>query len=67
MIRINLSGVNVKLAAICVAGIVINIAGANVARILELPVYLDTIGTVFIAVLGGYMPWIFDESSRLGI
>ena len=58
MTEFKLNDLKVKLTAICAAGIVINIAGANVARILELPVYLDTIGTVFIAVLGGYMPGI---------
>ena len=58
MTTLNLSGVKIKLAAICAAGIAINIMGSNVTRALELPVYLDTIGTVFIAVLGGYMPGI---------
>ena len=58
MIRFNFNSVKVKLAAICATGITINIASANVAKSLELPVYLDTIGTVFIAVLGGYMPGI---------
>lgn len=47
-----------KLAAICVAGIALNVACAFVVQHFELPVYFDTIGTVFIAVLGGYVPGV---------
>lgn len=47
-----------KLAAICVAGIALNVACTILVQRFELPIYLDTMGTVFIAVLGGYLPGI---------
>ena len=42
----------------CILGIVINIAGAQFASRLGLPLYLDSIGTVMIAVIGGYLPGV---------
>lgn len=39
-------------------GIVINVLMAYIAHLLGLPIYLDTIGTVFIAALGGLFPGI---------
>ncbi len=56
MIKPNVT--TLRLAAICAAGIILNVAGSELARHLDLPVYLDTCGTVFIAVLGGYVPGI---------
>ena len=47
-----------KLAGICVAGITLNVIGSAVAKNLHLNVYLDTLGTIFIAALGGYVPGI---------
>lgn len=47
-----------KLAIICAAGIIMNVVGATVAKYLNLPVFFDTFGTVFIAALGGYVPGI---------
>ena len=43
---------------ICVAAIALNLFGAFVARTLELPLYLDTGGTVLIAMMSGYVPGI---------
>ena len=43
---------------LCAASIVINLAFGLAASALGLPVYLDSIGTVFAAALGGYMPGI---------
>ena len=48
----------IKLIAICAAGIILNIIGTITANKLNLDIYLDTIGTVFIAVIGGYVPGI---------
>ncbi|MBE8954884.1 MAG: diguanylate cyclase [Quinella sp. 2Q5] len=48
----------IRLAIICAAGIALNVLGAFVAVTLHLEVYLDTLGTIFIAALGGYMPGI---------
>lgn len=36
--------------------VALNIVGANIALLLKLPIYLDTIGTLLIAVLFG--PWL---------
>ena len=47
-----------KLVLICFAGIILNVTGSLVAQNVDLPIYLDTIGTVFIAALGGYVPGI---------
>ena len=45
-------------AGLCVCGILINIAGTKLASALNLPLYLDSIGTVLVASLGGYLPGI---------
>ncbi|MBR0261415.1 MAG: GGDEF domain-containing protein [Selenomonadaceae bacterium] len=47
-----------KLILICLAGLILNLVGSLVAESLNLPVYLDTSGTIFIAALGGYAPGI---------
>ncbi|MBR6887152.1 MAG: diguanylate cyclase [Selenomonadaceae bacterium] len=46
------------LAAICAAGIILNVIGVIIVKELSLPVYLDVVGTIFIAALGGYVPGI---------
>ena len=43
------------LIAICVA---INVGGAQLAIALKLPVFLDSLGTILAAMLGGYIPAI---------
>ena len=42
----------------CVCGILINLAGITVARSLQLPLYLDAIGTILVSITGGYLPGI---------
>ena len=37
-------------------GVAVNFVGGQLASLLKLPMYLDTIGTIFTAMLGG--PWI---------
>lgn len=54
MIKHNLA----KLLLICLAGVILNVTGSRVAQILDLSLFLDTIGTAFIAALGGYFPGI---------
>ena len=59
----HISGINVekaflKLVATCAAGMLLNVIGIIIAKNFHLPIYLDTIGTIFIAVLGGYVPGI---------
>ena len=47
-----------KLVTVCAAGIILNVIGVIVAEKFALPIYLDTVGTIFIAALGGYIPGI---------
>lgn len=44
-----------ELVALC---ILLNIAGAQIALALKLPVFLDSMGTMMAALLGGYVPAI---------
>ena len=41
-----------------ICGIVINLGGAALAEWLELPLFLDTVGTVLAAGLGGFVPGV---------
>ncbi len=47
-----------KVAIICAACVLVNVAGAFIAQSFNLPIYLDTYGTIFVAALGGYVPGI---------
>ena len=47
-----------KLAWICFLGVILNLIGTTTAARFNLPVFLDTLGTVFIAAIGGYLPGI---------
>ncbi len=47
-----------KIFWICLAGVILNRTGNFIADKVDIGVYLDTIGTVFIAALGGYVPGI---------
>lgn len=47
-----------KIFLICLAGIIVNLVGSVIAKVFDLPVYLDTIGTIFIAAMGGYVPGV---------
>lgn len=48
----------VKAMAFCFACVALNALGAQVAIVLHLPVYLDSLGTVLAAMMGGYVPGI---------
>ncbi|MBO4903770.1 MAG: HD domain-containing protein [Lachnospiraceae bacterium] len=41
-----------------VAGIALNMTLSSITAALDLPLYLDTVGTVTVAVLGGYLPGV---------
>ena len=43
---------------LCAAGIVLNILLNRLAALVGIPLYLDSVGTVFTAVVGGYLPGI---------
>lgn len=47
-----------KVFLICVGGLLLNVLGSAFAHQFNLPVYLDTAGTIYIAALGGYVPGI---------
>lgn len=43
---------------LCICGVVINFLGVRIALQFDLPLFLDCIGTILSAVLGGYLPGI---------
>ena len=47
-----------KFIFICIASLGLNLIGSAIVDFFNLPVYLDTSGTIFIAALGGYVPGI---------
>ena len=50
---------NIRLyAALCIAGVLLNLIPSRIMEIVNGPLWLDTIGTVLTAVLGGYLPGI---------
>ena len=48
----------IRLLLLCVGGLAINLAFARIAIWLELPLYLDNVGVILTAALGGYIPAI---------
>ena len=44
---------------LCIASVLINVIFSHLAQLTGAPLWLDTIGTVLAAVLGGYLPGIF--------
>ena len=50
---------NITALLVCMAGIVLNIVLGQIVSMFGLPLYLDTVGTVTVAVLGGYLPGVF--------
>ena len=47
-----------QLALLCLIGVLINRLGSLLAGVLPLPLYLDCLGTVLVASLGGFIPGI---------
>lgn len=43
---------------LCASGILINVLGSGLVKALHIPLFLDSVGTVLSAVLGGYLPGI---------
>ncbi|MBR0260897.1 MAG: diguanylate cyclase [Selenomonadaceae bacterium] len=56
--KIKIEKAFLKLMATCAVGMLLNIMGIIIVKEFQLPIYLDTIGTIFIAALGGYAPGI---------
>ena len=49
---------NITAFLTCAAGVLLNLTLSTVVSMLDLPLYLDTVGTVVIAVIGGYLPGV---------
>ncbi|MBR4574504.1 MAG: HD domain-containing protein [Lachnospiraceae bacterium] len=49
---------NITALLLCAAGIALNLFLSFGAAALELPLYLDTVGTVAVALMGGYLPGV---------
>ncbi len=47
---------NITAICVCILGVGLNILLGNMVAALGLPLYLDTVGTVIVAALGGYFP-----------
>ncbi|MCR4814799.1 MAG: HD domain-containing protein [Lachnospiraceae bacterium] len=47
-----------KMLILCVIGIAINLGGSFLVNMFDWPIYLDSVGTVLIAVMSGYLPGI---------
>lgn len=50
---------NLTALLVSIAGIIINILLGQIISLLGLPLYLDTVGTVAVSVMGGYLPGVF--------
>ncbi|MCR5297166.1 MAG: hypothetical protein K6E17_07120, partial [Clostridiales bacterium] len=48
----------IGILVLCILGLAVNIAGAQAAKALNLPLYLDNIGSALSAALGGFIPGI---------
>lgn len=57
MIR-KLNNPPLKLAAVSIVGVILNVAGSWFTQTLNVDFYLDTFGTIFISVLAGYVPGV---------
>ena len=47
---------NLIALCVCAAGIILNLLFGTLVSALGLPIYLDTVGTIFAAVMGGFLP-----------
>ena len=49
---------NISAACVCLLGVGLNLLLGYLAATIGLPIYLDTVGTVIVAILGGYLPGV---------
>ncbi|MCR4797544.1 MAG: HD domain-containing protein [Lachnospiraceae bacterium] len=47
---------NVFACIMCAAGVALNILLSHLVSLFHLPLYLDTVGTISVAIMGGYVP-----------
>lgn len=45
-------------AALCITGVAVNFIFSSIVRIAGLPLYMDNVGSILAAILGGYVPGI---------
>ncbi len=49
---------NLTALILCAAGVALNLILSTAADVLEIPLYLDTAGTIAVAIMGGYLPGV---------
>ena len=47
-----------KMFIVCIIGICLNMTGSGIVKTFHLPIYLDTVGTIAVSVMSGYLPGI---------
>ena len=58
MVKNNQMKNDIKLLCLILGGLAVNLGGAWLAKAFSLPIYLDCIGTIAVAIMGGYFPAI---------
>ena len=48
----------IRFIIVCVAGIMLNMLGSFIVSIFDLPIFLDTTGTIVVSAMSGYLPGI---------
>ncbi len=49
---------NITALFLCLAGVALNMLLSYIVSVFKLPLYLDTVGTVTVAIIGGYLPGV---------
>lgn len=49
---------NITTALVCLAGIALNMVASSIVAAFGLPLYLNTVGTVAVSLMGGYFPGV---------
>lgn len=49
---------NLTALFLCGAGVAVNLILNSAAKVFEIPLYLDTVGTIAVAIMGGYLPGV---------
>ncbi len=57
--RTDLKENNIRCLLLCIAGILLNLIPSYIVSSAGIPLWMDTIGTLLTAIMGGYLPGIF--------
>lgn len=49
---------NITAFLVCLAGVAMNMVTSSIVAVFGLPLYLDTVGTVAVSIMGGYLPGV---------